>query len=135
MTSTWRMKRHGRVNVRALPRAKSPLNVLPPRKPPFGPPLVPSRVHWVKPKLVAEITYLTWTGEGLLRQTVCVGLHEDKPQSRCGEKLHGLSRRKRTRLDQRKTVQSRREADNPRVHRRCVSIFDAGQAPMAMSTI
>ena len=31
--------------------------------------------------------------------------------SRCGEKLHGLSRRKRTRLDQRKTVRSRREAD------------------------
>jgi hypothetical protein len=32
-------------------------------------------------------------------------------QSRCGEKLHGLSRRKRTRLDQRKTVRSRRIAD------------------------
>jgi ATP-dependent DNA ligase len=35
--------------------------------------------HWVKPKLVAEITYLTWTGDGLLRQTVYVGLREDKP--------------------------------------------------------
>ena len=36
------------------------------------------RVHWVKPKLVAEITYLTWT-DGLLRHTVYVGLREDKP--------------------------------------------------------
>ena len=36
-------------------------------------------VHWVKPKLVAEITYLTWAGDGLLRQTVYVGLREDKP--------------------------------------------------------
>jgi len=26
-----------------------------------------SRVHWVEPQLVAEITYLTWTADGLLR--------------------------------------------------------------------
>jgi ATP-dependent DNA ligase len=32
-------------------------------------PLVLSRVHWVEPKLVAEITYLTWTAHGLLRHT------------------------------------------------------------------
>jgi ATP-dependent DNA ligase len=38
-----------------------------------------SRVHWVEPKLVAEITYLTWTADGLLRHTVYVGLREDKP--------------------------------------------------------
>jgi ATP-dependent DNA ligase len=42
-------------------------------------PLVLSRVHWVEPKLVAEITYLTWTSGGLLRHTVYVGLREDKP--------------------------------------------------------
>jgi hypothetical protein len=45
----------------------------------FAPPLVLSRVYWVQPKLVAEITYLTWTADGLLRQTVYVGLREDKP--------------------------------------------------------
>ena len=45
----------------------------------FGSPLVLSRVHWVEPKLVAEITYLTWTAENLLRHTVYVGLREDKP--------------------------------------------------------
>jgi bifunctional non-homologous end joining protein LigD len=28
---------------------------------------------------VAEITYLTWTADNLLRQTVYVGLREDKP--------------------------------------------------------
>src|ERR1700733_10082627 len=32
MPSRWRIKRHGRVNVRACPRAKSPPNVLPPRR-------------------------------------------------------------------------------------------------------
>jgi bifunctional non-homologous end joining protein LigD len=36
-------------------------------------------VHWVEPKLVAEITYLTWTAGGLLRHTVYVALREDKP--------------------------------------------------------
>jgi ATP-dependent DNA ligase len=62
-----------------LARKPSPLNVPPPRKTRFGSPLVLSRVHWVEPKLVAEITYLTWTADNLLRHTVYVGLREDKP--------------------------------------------------------
>jgi ATP-dependent DNA ligase len=62
-----------------LARKAPPLNVLPPRKTRFGSPLVLSRVHWVEPKLVAEITYLTWTADNLLRHTVYVGLREDKP--------------------------------------------------------
>ena len=36
-------------------------------------------LHWVEPKIVAEITYLTWTADNLLRHTVYVGLREDKP--------------------------------------------------------
>ncbi len=36
-------------------------------------------MHWVEPQLVAEITYLTWTADGLLRHTVYVGLRADKP--------------------------------------------------------
>jgi bifunctional non-homologous end joining protein LigD len=62
-----------------LTRPKSPLSVPPPRGTRFGSPLVLSRVHWVDPTLVAEITYLTWTADNLLRQTVYVGLREDKP--------------------------------------------------------
>src|SRR5262249_22047544 len=38
-----------------------------------------SRVHWVRPELVAEVKYLTWTDENLLRQVVYQGLREDKP--------------------------------------------------------
>ena len=38
-----------------------------------------SRAHWVEPRLVAEVTYLTWTTDNLLRHTVYVGLREDKP--------------------------------------------------------
>jgi DNA ligase D-like protein (predicted ligase) len=68
-----------RRRVDPLARPKSPLDAPPPRSTRFGSPLVLSRVHWVDPKLVAEITYLTWTADNLLRQTVYVGLREDKP--------------------------------------------------------
>jgi ATP-dependent DNA ligase len=64
-----------------LARTTSPLSVPPPRSTRFGSPLALSRVHWVEPKLVAEITYLTWTDDGLFRHTVYVGLREDKPAS------------------------------------------------------
>jgi ATP-dependent DNA ligase len=62
-----------------LARRTSPLSIPPPRSTRFGSPLDLSRVHWVEPKLVAEITYLTWTADGLLRHTVYVGLRADKP--------------------------------------------------------
>src|SRR6202020_1957877 len=68
-----------RRRLEPLARLAMPLSVPPPRKTRFGSPLVLSRVHWVEPQLVAEITYLTWTGDGLLRHTVFVGLREDKP--------------------------------------------------------
>jgi ATP dependent DNA ligase C terminal region len=60
--------------VTAMPLAEKP-----PRKSRFGSPLQLSRVHWVKPKLVAEVTYLTCTADNLLRHSVFVGLREDKP--------------------------------------------------------
>jgi bifunctional non-homologous end joining protein LigD len=55
------------------------LDVAPPRSTRFGSPLVLSRVHWVLPKLVVEVKYLTWTDDGLLRQVVYEGIRKDKP--------------------------------------------------------
>jgi ATP-dependent DNA ligase len=48
-----------RRRLEPLARTSSPLSVPPPRSTRFGSQLVLSRVHWVEPKLVAEITYLT----------------------------------------------------------------------------
>jgi ATP-dependent DNA ligase len=67
-----------RVRLDPLARKTPPLNIVPPRKTRFGSPLVLSRVHWVEPKLVTEITFLTWTADNLLRHTVYVGLRDDK---------------------------------------------------------
>ena len=56
-----------------------PLTVPPRRNSRFGSPLVLSRVHWVRPELVADVKDLTWTAGNLLRQVVQEGLRQDKP--------------------------------------------------------
>jgi DNA ligase D-like protein (predicted ligase) len=58
---------------------RMPLAAPPPRDSRFGKPLELRRVHWVRPELVAEVTFLTWTDDNLLRQVVFHGLRQDKP--------------------------------------------------------
>jgi ATP-dependent DNA ligase len=64
--------------LQPLATAKMPLDAPPPRSNRFGAPLVLSRVHLVRPELVAEVKFLTWTDDNLLRQVVYEGLREDK---------------------------------------------------------
>ena len=66
-----------------------PQEVPPPRSSRFESSLVLSRVEWVRPELVAEVKYLTWTGNNLLRQVVYQSLCEDKPapETRRGNNL------------------------------------------------
>ena len=56
-----------------------PLPVPSPRGSRFGSPLVLSRVHWVRPEMVVEVSYAEWTPDGLLRHVVYLGEREDKP--------------------------------------------------------
>jgi bifunctional non-homologous end joining protein LigD len=46
-------------------------------------PKVNAAVHWVKPKLVAEVKFSEWTREGILRQPVYLGLRVDKRPKDC----------------------------------------------------
>jgi len=38
-----------------------------------------SGAHWVKPNLVAQVRFATWTADSLVRQAAFLGLREDKP--------------------------------------------------------
>jgi DNA ligase D-like protein (predicted ligase) len=64
--------------LRQLATSNMSVDVAPPKTSRFGKPLELSRVHWARPELVAEVTYLTWTADGLLRQVVYEGLRGDK---------------------------------------------------------
>jgi bifunctional non-homologous end joining protein LigD len=57
---------------------KMPLAEPPPRSTRFGSPLVLSRVHWVRPEMVVEVSYVEWTPDGLLRHVVYLGKRQDK---------------------------------------------------------
>ncbi|HUR26704.1 MAG TPA: DNA ligase D, partial [Planctomycetota bacterium] len=61
-----------RAKLDRLERARTPL-AQPPTERPSG------VLHWVRPKLVAEVSFTEWTPEGLLRHPVFVDLREDKP--------------------------------------------------------
>jgi DNA ligase D-like protein (predicted ligase) len=65
--------------LRPLAAKKMTIDVAPPKTARYGRPLELSRVHWVRPELVVEVTYLSWTADGLLRQVVYEGLRGDKP--------------------------------------------------------
>src|SRR5689334_20416562 len=60
-----------------------PLDVPPPRGSRFGSPLRLSRVHWVRPELVAEVKFLTCTDDNLLRQVVYEGRPGKSPELGC----------------------------------------------------
>jgi bifunctional non-homologous end joining protein LigD len=49
-------------------------------KPPFVDPPGgrPGQIHWVLPRLVAEISFGSWTNDGILRHSVFHGLRDDK---------------------------------------------------------
>jgi bifunctional non-homologous end joining protein LigD len=55
-----------------------PLTEPPPRGSRFGSPLVLSRVHWVRPEVVVEVSYVEWKPDGLLRHDVYLGKRQDK---------------------------------------------------------
>jgi ATP-dependent DNA ligase len=70
--------------LQPLTTDKMPLEVPPPRDSRFGSPLVLSRVHWVRPEFVAEVKYLTWTDDNLLRQVIMKAYARTNRRPMCG---------------------------------------------------
>ncbi|HEX9452031.1 MAG TPA: DNA ligase D [Burkholderiales bacterium] len=63
------------------------LKALETKRAPFGelPPGQGARdVHWVRPKLVAEVSFAEWTGDEMVRHAVFHGLRTDKPAADVG---------------------------------------------------
>jgi bifunctional non-homologous end joining protein LigD len=57
--------------LKALEQERSPLRSRPPGS--------TRGVHWVEPKLVADVAFTNWTRDGILRHPAFHGLREDKP--------------------------------------------------------
>jgi bifunctional non-homologous end joining protein LigD len=65
-----RALKHLYAKLKAVEQEPSPLE-----KPPPGP---TRDIHWVKPKLVADVAFTEWTRDGILRHPIFHGLREDK---------------------------------------------------------
>ena len=78
--------------LRPLQTQQMPLDKPPPRESRFSAPLGLSRVHWVRPEVVVEVTYLTWKEGGLLRAVSYEGQRKDKP---AGQVVRSISHGRR----------------------------------------
>ena len=117
----WTMGLVSRTSLRAGLLAQPP-----PRDSRFGSPLKLSRVHWVRPEVVVEVTYLTWTEDNLLRQVSSQGQREDKqPNKSCGRSRirHGASNRPwRAYPSRQLESQARQHSAVARPHRRAAPL-------------
>jgi bifunctional non-homologous end joining protein LigD len=66
-------------NVKRLKELRLRLEKLEVKDSPFDEKVRPNApVHWVKPKLLAEVSFAEWTKDGLMRQPIFKGIRTDK---------------------------------------------------------
>jgi bifunctional non-homologous end joining protein LigD len=75
-------------NETSLRDLKARLSKLDTEESPFPPKAVAGRKHhWVKPKLIAEVSFAEWTSSGSVRHGVFQGLRDDKPAKGIGREI------------------------------------------------
>jgi bifunctional non-homologous end joining protein LigD len=69
----------GGIPSKQLPQLRKQLENLERQTSPFNDKIRPNApVHWVQPKLVAEVSFSEWTADRRMRQPIFIGLREDK---------------------------------------------------------
>ena len=51
------------------------------------------RAHWVKPKVVVEVKFSEWTGDGKLRQPIYLGTRDDKKAAEVGRESTSMQKK------------------------------------------
>ena len=75
-------------NEASLRELKARLGKLDTDESPFPPKAVAGRKHhWVRPKLIAEVSFAEWTASGSVRHAVFQGLRDDKPPKGIGREI------------------------------------------------
>jgi bifunctional non-homologous end joining protein LigD len=78
----------GRLSALGLRELRARLDPLIQRECPFSKtPKTNAPVHWVKAKLVCEVSFQEWTGDGVMRLPIFHGLREDKPAGQVRREL------------------------------------------------
>jgi len=79
---------------RTLGALKARLDKLHAEKSPFSKTAaIEGRPHWVKPQLVAEVSFGEWTRAGIIRHSVFHGLRTDKPASAVVREKHAATKK------------------------------------------
>jgi bifunctional non-homologous end joining protein LigD len=64
-----------------------------PKSPFVETPKTNERAHWVKPKVVVEVKFSEWTGDGKLRQPIYLGTRDDKKASEVGRESSSMQKK------------------------------------------
>jgi bifunctional non-homologous end joining protein LigD len=64
------------------------------------------RAHWVKPRIVVEVKFSEWTGDGKLRQPIYLGTRDDKKAAEVGRESSSMQKKGAAKKSEAKPVKT-----------------------------